>query len=64
MQVLKLTPQGYRKWLKEPVCRRDSDDARVIDVIRGIHEDNATLGYRFIADELADVGIVASENRV
>lgn len=63
-RVLGLTTAGYYKWLKDPVSQRDWDDAHVIDVIRDIHEDDATLGYRFIADELADVGIVASENRV
>jgi len=63
-RVLKLSTQGYYKWLKDPVCQRDWDDAHVIDVIRDIHDDDATLGYRFIADELADVGIIASENRV
>ena len=46
------------------MSQRDWDDAHVIDVIHQIHEDDATLGYRFIADELADGCIVASENRV
>ena len=63
-RVLGLSPQGYYKWLKNPVSQRDWDDAHVIDVIRDIHEDDATLGYRFITDELADAGINASENRV
>jgi len=63
-RVLELSPQGYYKWLKDPVSQRDWDDAHVIDVVLGIHADDPTLGYRFIADELADVGIIASENRV
>ena len=63
-RVLGLSTQGYYKWLKSPVCQRDWDDAHVIDVLRGIHEDDATLGYRFLTDELADAGITASENRV
>ena len=63
-RVLGSTTTGYYKWLKDPVSRRDWDDTHVIDVILGIHEDDATLGYRFVADELADFGIVASENRV
>ncbi|MEP6855474.1 MAG: IS3 family transposase [Pedococcus sp.] len=63
-RVLGLSPQGYFKWLKDPVCQRDWDDAHVIDVVLGIHADDPTLGYRFVADELADVGIIASENRV
>jgi len=63
-RVLGLSPQGYYKWLKDPVSQRDYDDAHVIDVVLGIHADDPTLGYRFIADELADVGVIASENRV
>ena len=33
-------------------------------MIREIHADDPTLGYRFIADELDDAGIAASQNRV
>jgi len=63
-RVLGLTTQGYYKWLKDPVSRRDWDDAHVIDALLGIHENDPTLGYRFLTDELADVGVTASENRV
>ena len=64
-RVLGLSTQGYYKWLQDPVSQRDWDDAHVIDVIRDVHEEDPTLGYRFITDELADEhGITASENRV
>lgn len=63
-RVLGLTTQGYYKWLKDPVSQRDWDDAHAIDALLEIHEDDPTLGYRFLTDELADVGITASENRV
>ncbi len=63
-RVLGLSTQGYYKWLNEPVSQRDWDDAHVIDALLAIHEDDPTLGYRFLTDELADVGITASENRV
>ncbi|NPC97265.1 IS3 family transposase [Nocardioides sp. zg-DK7169] len=64
-RVLGLTTQGYYKWLKDPVSQRDWDDAHVIDVLYDIHEDDATLGYRFLTDELADEhGIKVGENRV
>ena len=46
------------------MSQRDWDDAHVIDQLREIHEDDPTLGYRFLADELSDAGVVASENRV
>ena len=63
-RVLALSRQGYYQWLKDPVSQRDFDDAHVIDAVLGIHADDPTLGYRLIGDELADVGVVASENRV
>lgn len=64
-RVLGLSTQGYYKWLKDPVSRRDWDDAHVLDAIYEIHGDDATLGYRFITDELADEhAISVGENRV
>ncbi len=64
-RVLGLTTQGYYKWLKHPVSQRDWDDAHLIDVLYDVHKDDATLGYRFLADELADEhGITVGENRV
>ena len=64
-RVLGLTTQGYYKWLKDPVCQRDWDDAHLIDVLYELHGDDATLGYRFLTDELADEhGITVGENRV
>ncbi len=63
-RVLGLTTAGYYKWLKEPVSQRDWDDAHAIDALLEIHHDDPTLGYRLLTDELADLGIDASENRV
>jgi len=63
-RVLGLSTQGYYKWLKEPVCQRYWDDAHAIDSLYEIHEDDPTLGYRFLTDELVDAGIMAGEKRV
>jgi len=63
-RVLGLSTQGYYQWAKDPVCQRDWDDAHLINAALGIHADDPGYGYRFIADELAEVGITASENRV
>jgi len=49
---------------QRPGLQRDWDDAHAIDALLGIHEDDPTLGYRFLTDERADVGITVSENRV
>ncbi len=62
--MLSLSTQGYYKWLKSPVSQRDWDDAHLIDAAIGIHADDPGYGYRFIADELAELGYPASENRV
>lgn len=63
-RVLKISRQGYYQWLAEPVSQRDWDDAHAINALREIHEDDPTLGYRSLTDELEDAGIIASENRV
>jgi transposase InsO family protein len=63
-RVLGLSTQGYYKWLKVPVSQRDWDDAHLINAALGIHGDDPGYGYRFITDELAEVGVTASENRV
>ena len=63
-RVLGRSTQGYYQWLRDPVSQRDWDDAHLIDVLREIHADDPTLGYRFLSDELADQGSTASENRV
>lgn len=63
-RVLGLSTQGYYKWLKATVSQRDWDDAHTIDVLRELHRHDPTLGYRFLTDELEDLGIAASENRV
>ncbi|MFV0525212.1 MAG: IS3 family transposase [Acidimicrobiales bacterium] len=64
-RVLGLSTQAYYTWLKEPVSQREWDDAHLIDVLYDLHADDATLGYRFLTDELADEhGITVGENRV
>ncbi len=63
-RVLGFSTQGYYKWLKEPVSRRERDDAAVINKLVEIHEDDPTLGYRFLTYELEDAGVTCSENRV
>jgi putative transposase len=63
-RVLKLSRQAYYQWLAGPVSQRDWDDAHAIKALLDIHEDDPTLGYRFLTDELAEIGVMASENRV
>jgi putative transposase len=63
-RVLGLSTAGYYKWVKNPFSQRDWDDAHATNALLDIHEDDPTLGYRFLADELGNVGIIAGENRV
>jgi len=63
-RVLGFSTQGYYQWLKAPIYQRDWDDAHLINAALDIHADDPGYGYRFIADELAEHGIAASENRV
>ena len=64
-RVLGFSKQAYYKWRRNPVTRRDWDDAHLVDAARDIHHDDPVFGYRFITDELRhEHGIEASENRV
>ena len=63
-RVLKFTPQGFYKWVKQPYSDRDWDDAHLISAMLDIHHDDPEFGYRFIADELERAGWTVSENRV
>ena len=49
---------------KHPVCRRDYDDAHLVNAALDIHHDDPGFGYGFIADELPGRGVRAGRNRV
>jgi hypothetical protein len=59
-----LSAQAFYAWRKRPVCRRDYDDAHLINAALDIHHDDPGFGYRFIADELSGRGVRAGRNRV
>ena len=63
-RVLGISRQAYYQWCAAPVSQRDWDDAHLIDAALDIHAADPADGYRFIADELAERGFTASENRV
>jgi putative transposase len=63
-RVLGFSTQAFYKWKRRPVSDRDWDDAHVINAAIDIHHDYPAFGYRFIADELARLGVQASERRV
>ena len=63
-RVLGFSKQAFYQWCAAPVSQRDWDDAHLINSAIDIHHDDPEFGYRFIADELGALGIVASRNRV
>jgi putative transposase len=63
-RALGFTKQAFYAWNKNPVSQRDWDEAQLINAAVGIHHDDPAFGYRFIADELAGLGITAGENKV
>lgn len=63
-RVLGFSTQAFYKWKKNPITDREWDDAHLINAAMDIHDADPAFGYRFIADELGDIGITASENRV
>ena len=63
-RVLKIAKQPFYRWLAAPVSDRDWADAQLTNAAIDIHKDDPVFGYRFIADELQDLGFDASERRV
>ena len=59
-RVLKFAKQPYYRWLRDPVSRRDWDDAHLINAALDVHADDPAFGYRFIADELAAAEFTAT----
>jgi len=63
-RVLGFSEQAYYKWLKSPRSAREVEEADLIGVLRGLHEDDPEGGYRVLADDLHDLGYTISERRV
>ncbi len=63
-RVLGFSKQGYYRWRASSVTDRDWEDAHLVNAALGVHADDLAFGYRFIADELPEKGIMAGENRV
>lgn len=63
-RVLGFSRQAFYAWDKNPVSDRDLVDAYLTNAALNIHVDDPGFGYRFVADELAAAGHVASERRV
>ena len=63
-EVLGFSPQAFYKWQANPVSDRDWETAHLINAAIDAHHDDPAFGYRFIADELAQLGYRACERTV
>ncbi|WP_242089928.1 IS3 family transposase [Curtobacterium sp. DN_7.5] len=63
-RVLGFSKQAYYAWRRDPVSRRDWENAHLTNAAVDAHRDDPTFGYRFIADDLAAAGHRVSERRV
>lgn len=63
-RVLGFSEQAYCQWLKQPRSARQTEEAHLIRVLRDLHEEDPEFGYRFLADELQELGYQVSERRV
>ena len=63
-RVLGFSKQAFFKWRAAPVSKRDWDDAQLTNAAIDAHLDDPPFGYRFIADEIREAGLMASDRRV
>ncbi|SNS09943.1 Transposase InsO and inactivated derivatives [Geodermatophilus pulveris] len=62
--VLGHSTQAYYAWTGAPISQRDLEDAYLTNALIDAHGDDPEFGYRFLADEVAGVGLVAGERRI
>lgn len=63
-RVLGFSKQAYYKWLKRPLWARQAEESHLIGVLHRLHADDPEAGYRFLADDMAELGYQLSERRV
>lgn len=63
-RMLGFSRQAFYAWRVDPVSQREWDDAHLLNAIYDIHDDDPALGYRFITDELHELGFQVGENRI
>ncbi len=64
-RCLCIHPSGFYAWLREPVCKRAREDARLTALLKQAWQDSGKVyGYRKLHDDLRDQGEQCSPNRV
>lgn len=63
--VLQVSRSGYYSWLQRPPSKRSAENERLVEQIKDIHrQSRQTYGSPRIHDELQDMKIICSQNRV
>ncbi len=64
-RCLRVHPSGFYAWLKNPLCKRDKEDARQTDLIKEAWKESGKVyGYRKLHDDLSEQGETCCPNRV
>jgi transposase InsO family protein len=64
LRVLKLGKQSYYEWRRAPLSKRERENEQLLPLIKQIHANDPEYGYRFITDELKELGWAVNEKRV
>lgn len=62
-RALKLARKPYYRWLRNPVTRRELDEAYRANALFDAHRVDPEFGYRLLADEARDEGSEAMSDR-
>lgn len=60
-RVLKIARQPYYRWLANPVTDAEWAEAHLAEALFDAHCDDPEFGYRFLADEARDTGLVLAD---
>jgi putative transposase len=60
-RVLNLARQPYYRWLDNPVTDAELAEAYLANALFDAHRDDPEFGYRFLADEARDAGLVFAD---
>ena len=60
-RVLKIARQPYYRWLAAPVTDAEWAEAHLADALFDAHRDDPEFGYRLLADEARDAGLVLAD---
>lgn len=63
-RVLKIARQPYYRWLAQPVTDAEVQEALLTNAIFDAHRDDPEFGYRFLTDEVREVGFSVCERTV